>query len=141
MIIASEGGQPSNPAESRDDGSDTVFTDSDYPWDIDNDPPKFKSHTNLGPKQTTTSDNDGPFQDNLLWILDGNFVFIAGDTAFKVHAGTIRRQQGSFLIPHKANPLAEESDHDAIEGCPVVMVEDSAHDFRHLLRIIYDGFE
>ena len=35
----------------------------------------------------------------------------------------------------------EDNDREEIEGCPVVRLEDSVHDVKHLLRILYNGVE
>ena len=37
--------------------------------------------------------------------------------------------------------VSEESDQEELEGCLVVRLEDSVHDVKHLLRILYNGIE
>ena len=120
--------------------TDTTDTPSESPFPEDDPTFTFESHRpRFGSKEPTRSDGGAPLQDLLLWFPDGNIVVVASDTSFKVHAGVIQRQQKALF--RDGNFLLDISDCDHIEGCPVVLVEDTAHDFRHLLRVIYDGFE
>ncbi len=78
-------------------------------------------------------------KDPELWLEDGNVVVIAQQTAFRVHRGILSRHSdtfsGLFTLPQPANPTEIES----LDGCPVVRVPDSSHDFKHLLNVLYDG--
>ena len=78
-------------------------------------------------------------RDQDLWFEDGSVVLIAQTTTFRVHRSVLSRHSdtftGLFSIPQPANPESVE----LIDGCPVVRVADSAHDFQHLLRALYDG--
>ena len=85
-----------------------------------------------------------------LWFEDGNVVIVAQESGFHVHKGILSRHSAVFVKilghPSDSDALADELglviDADRrIEGSVVVHVSDSAHDFGHLLRIFYDGFE
>ena len=85
-----------------------------------------------------------------LWFEDGNVVIVSEESGFRVHKGVLSRHSAVFVKilehPNDSDALADElglvidADHK-IEGSVVVHVSDSAHDFAHLLRIFYDGFE
>ncbi|KAL1951342.1 hypothetical protein VTO73DRAFT_491 [Trametes versicolor] len=75
------------------------------------------------------------------WFEDGNIVIVAQDTAFRVHRGILARRSemfsGMFAVPQPEN----EADIEKIDGCPMVRVQDSLHDFKHFLRALYDGMD
>ncbi|KAI0688688.1 hypothetical protein C8T65DRAFT_589286, partial [Cerioporus squamosus] len=77
-----------------------------------------------------------------LWFPDGNIVVIAENTSFRVHKGVLARHSivfhNMFDVPQPTDP--DPAAADLIEGCPVVRVSDPAHDFKHLLHMLYDGF-
>ena len=87
-----------------------------------------------------------------LWFDDGNVVIVAQESGFRVHRGILSRHSAVFvkILEHPSNvdsdaladklDLVIDADHK-IEGSVVVHVSDSTHDFGHLLRIFYDGFE
>ena len=81
-----------------------------------------------------------PSRDRDLWFEDGNTVIIAQDVAFRVHRSLLSRHSDTFsdlfTIPQ---PTGLESAGDRIDGCPIVRVADSAHDFKRLLHALYDG--
>ena len=74
-----------------------------------------------------------------LWFDDGNIVVIAQQTAFRVHRSVLSRHSdtfsGLFAVPQPLEGV------EKLEDCPVVRVSDSAHDFGHLLHVLYDGLE
>ncbi|KAM5535545.1 hypothetical protein V8D89_010789 [Ganoderma adspersum] len=78
-------------------------------------------------------------QDQDFWFEDGSVVVIAQTTAFRVHRSVLSRHSdtfsGLFSIPQPASPESLE----LIDGCPVVRVANSAHDFLCLFRALYDG--
>ncbi len=84
-----------------------------------------------GALQELTRDQD-------LWFEDGSVVMIAQTTAFRVHKSVLSRHSCTFSelfsIPQPADPESV----DLIDGCPMVRVTDSAHDFQHILHILYD---
>ncbi|KAM5531624.1 hypothetical protein V8D89_014710 [Ganoderma adspersum] len=80
-----------------------------------------------------------PQQDPELWFEDGNVVIVAGSAAFRVHTSILSRHsevfQDTFGVPRPALPAPS----DVFDGHPVVHVSDSAHDFKQLLCMLYDG--
>ncbi|PIL26643.1 hypothetical protein GSI_11268 [Ganoderma sinense ZZ0214-1] len=80
-----------------------------------------------------------PQQDPELWFEDGNVVIVAGNAAFRVHTGILSRHseifQNMFSVPQLVLPAPS----DVFNGQPAVRVSDSAHDFRQLLHMLYDG--
>ena len=64
---------------------------------------------------------------------------VAGTVAFRGHTGVLSRHseifQSMFGVPQPALPAPS----DVIDGRPVVWVSDSAHDFKQLLHMLYDG--
>ncbi|KAI0800659.1 hypothetical protein C8Q74DRAFT_433008 [Fomes fomentarius] len=86
------------------------------------------------------NDADTELQKDLeLWFEDGNVVVLAQQTAFRVHRGVLSRHSdtfsGLFTLPQPADPTRIES----LDGCPIVRVPDSSHDFKHMLNVLYDG--
>ncbi|KAM5544906.1 hypothetical protein V8D89_001804 [Ganoderma adspersum] len=85
-----------------------------------------------------------------LWFEDGNVVIAAQEFGFRVHKGILSRHSAVFVkvLEHlnDSDALADElglvidAGHK-VEGSVVVHVSDSAHDFVHLFRIFYDGFD
>ncbi|KAI1792054.1 hypothetical protein LXA43DRAFT_358848 [Ganoderma leucocontextum] len=85
-----------------------------------------------------------------LWFEDGNVVIVAQESGFRVHKSVLSRHSSVFV-----KILNDSNDSDAlldqlgividadnkIEGSVVIHVSDSTHDFGHLLRIFYDGFD
>ncbi|KAI1786587.1 hypothetical protein LXA43DRAFT_952359 [Ganoderma leucocontextum] len=80
-----------------------------------------------------------PQQDTELWFEDGNMVIVAGNAAFRVHTGILSRHsevfQNMFSVPQPTLPAPS----DVVDGQPVIHVSDSAHDFKQLLYMLYDG--
>ena len=75
---------------------------------------------------------------------DGNVIIVAEITLFRVHEGILARHSSVLLQKIKDARKISSLDFslpDVVEDCPVVRVNDSAHDFKHMLRILYDGFE
>lgn len=65
-------------------------------------------------------------------------MIVAEKTIFRVHASILSRQSSRM-----SSILKERASSDVHEGLPVVTVDDSSHDFKHVLYILYDpdGFE
>ena len=78
-------------------------------------------------------------KDAELWFEDGNVVVVAQQTAFRVHKSLLSRHSKTFgevfTLPQSPDPGAIET----MDGCPVVRIPDSSHDFKHLLHALYDG--
>ncbi|RDX51174.1 hypothetical protein OH76DRAFT_1417533 [Lentinus brumalis] len=87
----------------------------------------------------TSGDNAELQRDGSFWFEDGNIVVVAQQTAFRVHKGVLSRHSdtfsGLFTVPQPSEGAEQ------IDGCPVVRISDSAHDFDHLLRVLYDGLK
>ncbi|RPD55033.1 hypothetical protein L227DRAFT_657196 [Lentinus tigrinus ALCF2SS1-6] len=77
-------------------------------------------------------------EDPDVWYPDGNLVIIAESTHFRTYTGTINKFSDNFL--QLAEVTHAVGTGYAAEGCKVVRVTDSAHDLRHVLRIIHEGF-
>jgi hypothetical protein len=70
-----------------------------------------------------------------LWFDDGSVILNVGTTLFRVHRSTLSTHSTVFAdMFHVPQPPNQ----DAIEGCPVVHVPDSAKDFTCLLKALYD---
>ena len=83
-----------------------------------------------------------------LWFVDGNVVLAAQDTYFRVHQGVLSLNSsifGSILedVEHSQAQLDKLGicRNKRVAGGTVLRLSDSAHDFEHLLRIFYQGFE
>ncbi|TFK89933.1 hypothetical protein K466DRAFT_544302 [Polyporus arcularius HHB13444] len=72
-------------------------------------------------------------RDGEFWLGDGSVVLIAGKTGFKVYRDLLAAQSPIFADMFAT---ATPSAHDALEGCPVAHVSDSAEDIRHFLRAL-----
>ncbi|KAI0778783.1 hypothetical protein BD413DRAFT_443941, partial [Trametes elegans] len=80
-------------------------------------------------------------KDAALWLEDGNIVIIAQNTAFRVHRGVLARQSEVFSSLFTVPQPTDVNEIEQVDGCPVVHVQDSAHDLRDLLRALYDGLD
>ncbi len=82
---------------------------------------------------------DGVQPDPDMWFEDGNVIVIAQQTAFRFHRGALSRHseafRGLFSVPQPTSSGSVQT----MDGCPVIHVTDTAYDFRHLLRAVYDG--
>ncbi|PIL26457.1 hypothetical protein GSI_12215 [Ganoderma sinense ZZ0214-1] len=95
-------------------------------------PPKRRRDGDEG-SEASQDPLDGLKRSEEFWIPDGNIVLIAGKTAFRVYRGLLTLQSTVFSdLFASSSPRAEES-HD---GCPVILLTDSAQDLTHLLRVL-----
>ena len=82
-------------------------------------------------------------RDSELWFDDGNIVFVAQQTAFRVHKSLFARHseffRDTFSLPQPTDPGSTEAA-ESIEGCPIVRVHESAADMGLLLKTMYGGF-
>ena len=76
-----------------------------------------------------------------LWFDSGDVVVVAGYVAFRVHKDVLSESSGVLADMLSGLFANEESYQKELEGCPVVRLEDSVHDIKHLLRVIYNGIE
>lgn len=70
-----------------------------------------------------------------LWLEDGNVIFVAENTAFRVHRSILSKYsevfRDMFSIPQPA-------DAEMLEGCPVVHLQDTKNDVAHVLSALFD---
>jgi hypothetical protein len=69
-----------------------------------------------------------------LWFDDGSIVLQAESTQFRVHRSVLSTHSEIFRDMLAASQPVEE-----VEGCPVVRLPDSAEDWTHVLRALYDA--
>ncbi|KAH9940221.1 uncharacterized protein BXZ73DRAFT_43210 [Epithele typhae] len=69
-----------------------------------------------------------------IWFEDGNVVVIAQNSSFRVNEGILGHRSREFRRLIKE---ARRANRTGVE----LRVSDSSHDFEHLLRILYEGFE
>ena len=74
-----------------------------------------------------------------LWFESGDVIIVAGYVAFRVHRDVLA--DSSTILADMLSSLAvdDDSNQQEMEGCPVVRLEDSVPDVKHLLRILYNG--
>ncbi|KZP19272.1 hypothetical protein FIBSPDRAFT_1045635 [Athelia psychrophila] len=74
-----------------------------------------------------------------LWFDDGSVILVAEATSFRVHRSILCKHSSVFSdifgIPQPTN-----GGPDTFEGCPVIRMHDSAHEFTQLLKACYDPF-
>ncbi|EMD41182.1 hypothetical protein CERSUDRAFT_111734 [Gelatoporia subvermispora B] len=80
------------------------------------------------PSKPPTSDFES---DSTLWFEDGNVIMVADSVGFRLYRGVLSARstvfQNLFQIP-------QPTDGETYEGCPVIRLQDTAEDLRHLLR-------
>ncbi|KAJ3532840.1 hypothetical protein NMY22_g7578 [Coprinellus aureogranulatus] len=91
-------------------------------------------------KRRRTEEDDGspsiepPKKSDKLWFEDGSVVLQAENVQFKVHRSILAKHSTVFAdlfkVPH---PASEPT----IEGCPLVHLQDSAEDLKHVLLMLY----
>lgn len=84
-----------------------------------------------------------------LWFSDGSVVLRAESTCFRVHKSQLSRQslffRDLFSLPQPGAMVEKESDASwggcdgTLDGCPVLLLHDSADDVVNLLHALYDG--
>lgn len=89
-----------------------------------------------------------------LWFSDGSVVLRAEDTVFRVHISQLSRRslffRDLFSLPQPGPPdssVADVNGPDGLwlgrdgmfEGCPLLLLHDSAEDLANLLNALYDG--
>ncbi|KIO15676.1 glycoside hydrolase family 55 protein, partial [Tulasnella calospora MUT 4182] len=76
------------------------------------------------------------------WYEEGNFGFLVGDIAFRLHRSILSRRSSVisdlFSTPQPLFPIPElPSSGDNLIGVPFMELEDRAEDFAHILDFIY----
>ncbi|KZS99886.1 uncharacterized protein LAESUDRAFT_688821 [Laetiporus sulphureus 93-53] len=102
--------------------------------------------TEAGNAQSSIADNNHPVTTNALvrhrdfWFCDGSVVLRAENTLFRVHTSLLSRKSqffsDLFSMPQPAVP--GEND-EMLDGCPLLVLDDSAEDAANLLKALYDG--
>ena len=71
-----------------------------------------------------------------LWFDDGNVVFQAQNTVFRVHKSVLRRESAFFedMFSLPQSTTLEET----YDGYPLIKVQDNAEDMAILLLVIFD---
>ena len=92
-----------------------------------------------GQRADCGSTDSGIVRDPDYWYSDGSIVIVVQGVGFRVHKSLLAQQSNAFrdlfMVPTPPTP----SPADVMDGCPVVRLTDTSHDFRELLRVIYSG--
>ena len=76
-----------------------------------------------------------------LWFSDGSVVLKAETTIFRVHISQLSRRslffRDLFSLPQPANDAVGLD--GTFDGCPLLVLHDSAEDLSNLLKALYDG--
>ncbi|TFK84271.1 hypothetical protein K466DRAFT_496892, partial [Polyporus arcularius HHB13444] len=81
------------------------------------------------------------FRDGTFWYSDGDIVLLAreGMTAFRVHKSTLALHSEFFAgMFEQALPIPHDPDEQQIDGCPIIRLQDTSHDIRELLHVMYN---
>lgn len=87
------------------------------------------------------------------WFADGSIILLAHDVLFRVHKSFLARHslvfRDMFSIPQPSTESSSASDnsdskgvpsdHEMIDGCPLVRIHDTPDDVASLLYALYDG--
>lgn len=97
--------------------------------------------------------NPGPTRHLDLWFSDGSVVLRADNTLFRVHISQLSRHSAFFRdlfsLPQpsvrrqrsisSSSSFVDVDEGIQMEGCPVIVLHDSAEDVGNLLTALYDG--
>ena len=86
-------------------------------------------------------------RDKEFWYDDGTITLIAGHVKFSVYRGPLAKHSRVFRdmlpLPHSQpqnrGPRVSTSETDQMVECPVVRLQDSPEDLRHMLRVFSPG--
>lgn len=96
------------------------------------------SSEGAGELQVTTSSTITPaITRSSIWLSDGNIVLQAENTQFKVHQGYLARLSIIFSDVFSV-PQPADGSQPLVEGCVVLLLQDSAQDLSVALSEIYD---
>ncbi|EKM50333.1 uncharacterized protein PHACADRAFT_214031 [Phanerochaete carnosa HHB-10118-sp] len=121
--------------------------------------PKFNEDDPITPTSPSPSEGSAASytRHDSLWFVDGSIIIQAETTLFRVHMSQLSRHSTFFRDlfslpqpPHLQNVTESQSqsetqfpvngdDQRYMDGCPVLEVSDTAEDYEHLLRALYDG--
>ncbi|KAI0652473.1 hypothetical protein C8Q79DRAFT_1005665 [Trametes meyenii] len=103
---------------------------------VDTDPtPLSRKHARSDANWTS----ECPTKDDEFWFEDGNVVLVLESSAFRVHRGVLSRHSETFRNLFSIPQPKDVDDIETLDECPVVRLQDSLHDFKHLLQAFYDG--
>ncbi|KAI0713038.1 hypothetical protein C8T65DRAFT_607848 [Cerioporus squamosus] len=77
--------------------------------------------------------SEGYVRDQEFWLADGSLILDVQGTAFRVYKGLLSEQSPILRNLLSSTHLSPDA---SCDGVPVVTLKDSAHDWRHLLRIL-----
>ena len=103
-------------------------------------PVPVSTDTQLAAKAETNGD-ESILRHPDLWFSDGSVVLKAESTLFRVHMSQLARRsqffQDLFSLPQ---PTGDAVGFDGtFDGCPLLVLHDSAEDLSNLLKALYDG--
>lgn len=87
-------------------------------------------------KRKRTEPDDTAIKRGDPWFEDGNIVLQAETTQFKVYSGILSRQ--SEIFADMLTVPQPQSTEESVEGCAVVRLTDSAQDWTHALKAIFE---
>jgi hypothetical protein len=73
-----------------------------------------------------------------VWYDDGNLIILAGKHSFRVYRGILSRASSVFR-DMLSLAVMNDSEGEAIDGCPMVRVSDSAADMSFFLNSLHDA--
>ncbi|KAF4615852.1 hypothetical protein D9613_012381 [Agrocybe pediades] len=73
-----------------------------------------------------------------LWFDDGNVVLQAEKTQFRVHRSVLSLHSSVFRDMFSAPLLHGDS---TVDGCPLVIVQDTSMDWENILSVLYRGYQ
>ncbi|KZP19283.1 hypothetical protein FIBSPDRAFT_744241 [Athelia psychrophila] len=88
-------------------------------------------------QSTNDHANHIPARHPELWFDDGSVVLIAEAMFFRVHRSILCKHSSVFSDIFSI-PQPSDNGSEIVEGCPVIRMHDSAHEFAQLLKACYD---
>ena len=96
--------------------------------ELEDDPLRMATDSDSNSPSTTATRSD-------VWFDDGSVVLQAENIQFKVHRSVLCRHSSVFRdvfsMPHP-------KDEPTVDSCPVIYLQDSAEDLKHMLLALYD---
>ncbi|KAJ7157726.1 hypothetical protein C8R46DRAFT_1355139 [Mycena filopes] len=87
------------------------------------------------PTKRQRTDSDASITRSEIWYKDGSVVLQAENTQFRVHFSVLALNSPFF---RDLQDLPQPLDQPAVEGCPVIELQDACIDVKHLLNALYD---
>ncbi|KAJ6497614.1 hypothetical protein C8R45DRAFT_983596 [Mycena sanguinolenta] len=97
--------------------------------------PLFPLATMSSPPAKRRRTEDASITRSKVWYNDGSVVLQAENTLFRVHWSVLSQHSSVF---RSLKDLPQPSNQPAVDGCPIVELQDSALDVEHLLTPLYD---